>query len=165
MPKESKTAQLQIRVTPGEKQWIKKRAEAAGLGMSDWVLRTILPDVERAYQELVSELAASEKPGYVFAELLDLLEQFSPHEFELAVATPLDGALSPYWAAYLASTIEYAAALKGVSPPRWASSVPSLKEPVFGSSLQSVREYLLTHSPPPFAKRNIFVESSVGQRV
>ncbi len=165
MPKKAKTAQLQIRVTPNEKERIKKRAEAAGLGMSDWVLRTILPDVESAVQELVAELATSEKPGYVFAALLDLLEQFSPHEFELAVGTPPDVALTSYWAAYLAATIEYAAARKGVMPPRWTSKVPGLDEPVFGSSLQSVREYLLTHSPPPFAKRNIFVESSVGQRV
>ena len=57
MPKKAKTAQLQIRVTPNEKERIKKRAEAAGPGMSDWVLRTILPDVESAVQELVAELA------------------------------------------------------------------------------------------------------------
>jgi hypothetical protein len=36
---------------------------------------------------------------------------------------------------------------------------------VFCSSLQSLRMHLLTHSPPPFRRRNIFIDSSLGQRV
>jgi hypothetical protein len=36
---------------------------------------------------------------------------------------------------------------------------------VFGSELQSLRLYLLTHSPPPFRARNIFIDSSLGDRI
>jgi hypothetical protein len=40
-----------------------------------------------------------------------------------------------------------------------------LTEPVFGSELQSLRLYLLTHSPPPFRARNIFIDATLGDRV
>ena len=40
-----------------------------------------------------------------------------------------------------------------------------LAEPVFGSDLMSLRLYLLTHSPAPFRRRNIFIDASVGFRV
>jgi hypothetical protein len=36
---------------------------------------------------------------------------------------------------------------------------------VFGSDLQNLRLYLLTHSPPPFRRRNIFIDSTLGDRV
>jgi hypothetical protein len=43
--------------------------------------------------------------------------------------------------------------------------VVPLEEPAFGTALQSLRLHLLTHSPPPFRLRNIFIDSSLGQRV
>ena len=61
--------------------------------------------------------------------------------------------------------IEYAATLKGTFPPAWTKEVPALERPWFASSLTSLRLYLLTNSPPPFRRRNLFVDSSVGQRV
>jgi hypothetical protein len=36
---------------------------------------------------------------------------------------------------------------------------------VFGSDLQSLRLHLLTHSPPPFLARNIFVDATLGDRI
>jgi hypothetical protein len=36
---------------------------------------------------------------------------------------------------------------------------------VFGSTLVSLRLYLLTHSPPPFRRRNIFIDATVGSSV
>ncbi len=61
--------------------------------------------------------------------------------------------------------VEHTAAIKGVDPPRWLLTVEPLGAPWFASSLKSLRLYLLTHSPPAFRRRNLFVDSSVGQRV
>ena len=74
-------------------------------------------------------------------------------------------ALSPYWENYLAATIEHAAARKNVTPPAWTAKVRPLEEPVFGSTLRSLRLHLLINSPPAFCRRNIFIDSSVGGRV
>jgi hypothetical protein len=40
-----------------------------------------------------------------------------------------------------------------------------LADPFFGSELRSLRHYLLTHSPAPFRSRNIFIDSTVGDRI
>jgi hypothetical protein len=61
--------------------------------------------------------------------------------------------------------VEYACARHSVAVPEWTRSILPLAEPVFGSELQSLRLYLLTHSPPPFRARNIFIDSTLGDRV
>ena len=61
--------------------------------------------------------------------------------------------------------VEYACARRNISPPPWTQSIVPLSEPVFGSTLVSLRLHLLTHSPPPFRSRNIFIDSTVGARV
>ncbi len=61
--------------------------------------------------------------------------------------------------------VEYACAQRDVAPPAWTRAVAPLTEPVFGSALMSLRLYLLTHSPAPFRRRNIFIDASVGSRV
>ncbi len=61
--------------------------------------------------------------------------------------------------------IEYTANQKGTSPPAWVREIKPLSQPVFGTDLMSLRLYLLTHSPPPFRYRNIFIDSTVGKRV
>jgi hypothetical protein len=52
-----------------------------------------------------------------------------------------------------------------VAVPEWTRSIPLLVEPVFGSDLKSLRLHLLTNSPPPFRSRNIFIDSTLGDRV
>jgi len=51
------------------------------------------------------------------------------------------------------------------TPPAWTRAIAPLTDPMFGSALSSLRLYLLTHSPAPFRRRNIFIDSSVGSRV
>jgi uncharacterized protein (DUF1778 family) len=168
MPTTRKSLQLQIRVSPEQKAAIKSRAKKAEMSMSDWVMSTLLPGHRTTFQELVSELATSatsEKSSFVFAELLELLGGLSAHEFDQAVSEAPRVTLEPYWAGYVASTIEHTAALNNTRPPTWARDVPPLEEPSFGSTLLSVREYLLTRSPPAFSRRNIFIDASVGDRV
>jgi hypothetical protein len=163
--KQRKTEQLQIRVSPMQKRAIRNKAQRAGLSMSDWLLAQVLSPVQATFQGLVQELHSSEEPGFAFAELLELLGSLSASQFQLAVSEAPDAELSPYWASYLAATVEHAASLKHVEAPLWTNTVPPLAEPAFGSSLASLRLHLLTHSPPAFARRNIFIDSSVGDRV
>ena len=66
---------------------------------------------------------------------------------------------------YLAAMVEYAASIKNVPPPEWIMTIPSLEKPVFGTELLSLRLHLLTHSPVPFRNRNIFIDSSLGDRI
>jgi hypothetical protein len=61
--------------------------------------------------------------------------------------------------------VEYACAKRSVAPPAWTRTVTPLPDPVFATALQSLRLHLLTHSPPPFRARNIFIDASVGERV
>jgi len=46
--------------------------------------------------------------------------------------------------------------------PGWTRAIAPLSEPMFGSELQSLRLYLLAHSPPPFRVRNIFIDSTLA---
>ena len=85
-------------------------------------------------------------------------------DFERTVRHVPEISLPPFEANYLAAMIEYAAMSKRAVPPDWTRTVPALERPWFASSLKSLRLHLLTNSPPPFRRRNLFVDSSVGQR-
>jgi hypothetical protein len=85
-------------------------------------------------------------------------------ELQEAVASP-PPALTPYLANYIAAMVEYACAKAGIDSPAWTRTVAPLTGPVFGSTLMGLRLYLLAHSPPPFRRRNIFIDASVGSRV
>ncbi len=162
----SKNQQLQIRISAEDKARIQERAAGAGMDVSNWVLNQVLPPVEREFQALCRQLVTrSHARSYIFAELHDLMGKLTGMDFERAVRHGPEISLPSFEVNYLAAMIEYAATLKGVVPPRWIRAVPPLERPWFASSLKSLRLYLLTNSPPPFRRRNLFVDSSVGQRV
>lgn len=168
MPNSAKTGQLQIRVTPAEKAAIRGAARRAGLGISAYVLARVLPPSARRFQELTRDLAASQAESrnarFALAELNSWLAGLGAGELREAVSSPPAG-LTPYLANYVAAMVESACARSGVGPPSWVRATPPLAEPVFGSALMSLRLYLLTHSPAPFRRRNIFIDASVGSRV
>ena len=162
----AKTGQLQIRVSVGDKARIRRRARRAGLNVSEWVLRRLLPQVEEEFQKLCGELAARpEARSYGLAHLHDFLARLDARDFSLAVRESPAAPLQEFEANYVAAMIEHAAHLKEVRPPDWAGDVPPLGEPWFGAPEQGLRLYLLTNSPPPFRRRNLFVDGSVGDRV
>ncbi len=165
MNRKNKSSQLQIRVSPKEKAAIARYAHKANMGISEWVLNKALPSQQQAFGDLLGQLKSAPDPKYVLAEIHDLLNVAAGDEFDLMTANPPSVSLSPYLANYVAAMVEYAAAQKERKAPSWTSEVPSLEHPVFGSDLESLRLYLLTHSPPPFRRRNIFVDSTIGQRV
>ncbi len=165
MKKNLKSAQLQIRVSESQKAALKRQAKRAGMSMSDWILSRVLPPLSETFQALLKSLSTAEKPGYVLAELNDLLTQISASEFKLAVSEFPQVNLDPYWRNYVTAMIEQAAVSKRTEPPSWTANVQPLEKPVFGSSLKSLRLHLLTHSPVAFRSRNIFIDASIGDRV
>jgi len=159
-----KTAQLQIRVSEAQKEALRREAGRAGVSMSDWVLCRVFPPARETFQAVLREIGAAREPGFALAELNELLTGLSSQELALAVSEPPRIELEPYRLAYVAAMVEQAATTKGGEAPAWTNDVPALAEPVFGSSLESLRLHLLTHSPPPFRRRNIFIDSSIGDR-
>jgi len=160
-----KTAQLQIRVSPAEKAAIQRAARHAGADMSSWILEQLLPGAGRNFQRLVAECAGTGEARHGLAELNSFLGSLDASELQDAVAMPPETRLPAQTAAYVASMVEYACGRHAVTPPAWAAAVPALAEPLFGSALASLRLYLLAHSPPPFRRRNIFIDASIGARV
>ena len=161
----AKTGQLQIRISVEDKARIQRRAERASMNVSEWVLQRLLPPAESEFQELCGELAARpEARRYSLAHMHDLFARLGSRDFSLAVREPPAVRLLALEANYVAAMIEYAAHDKEVRPPDWATAVPPLAEPWFGAPEQSLRLYLLTNSPPPFRRRNLFIDSSVGDR-
>jgi uncharacterized protein (DUF1778 family) len=160
-----KTAQLQIRVSAADKAAIQRAAKRAGMDMSSYVLSRVLSVAAARFQECIAACARQDSPDFALAELNSLLSALTPGEMRDAVAAPPAVALPPLLANYIAAMVEYGCARSMVPPPSWTRAILPLAEPVFGTTLESLRLHLLTHSPPPFRHRNIFVDSSLGRRV
>jgi hypothetical protein len=161
----TKSAQLQIRVSPAEKAAIERAARRAGLDMSAYVLARVLPQLRSRFGELTDACREPASERFALAELSSWLGPLGSAELREAVMSPPASGLTPYLENYVAAMVEHACARSAIEPPSWTRSIAPLPEPVFGSTLMSLRLHLLTHSPPPFRKRNIFIDSSVGARV
>jgi hypothetical protein len=161
----TKTAQLQIRVSAEEKLAMQRAARRAGLGLSAYVLGRVLPAVESRYQQIVEQLRDPESTRYTLAELNGLLGSLSAAELRQAVASPLSISLPLELSNYVAAMVEMACAHQEIEAPAWLRSIAPLAAPVFGTQLMSLRLYLLAHSPPPFRRRNIFIDTSIGGQV
>lgn len=165
MNRPSKLSQLQLRVSKAEKSAIRHAARRAGMDMSAYVLSRVLPPPAAAFQEAVTALTGPGETSFALAEINSLLSGLTAAELGQAVAAGPEAALSPFLANYVAAMTETACKMHGVPLPAWTRRTEPLPEPVFGSGLPSLRLYLLTHSPAPFRRRNIFIDSSLGEQV
>jgi len=165
MPVSSKSSQLQIRVSQEEKLAIRKAAQRAGMDMSEYVLSRVLSQPARQFQEGITALTGPAAPAFALAEIHSLLSTLTPTALREAIAAAPEVRLTPFLANYLAALVEAACEKRGILLPAWIHRIPPLEEPYFGSSLQSLRLYLLTHSPAPFRRRNLFVDTTLGDRV
>ena len=161
----SKTAQLQIRVTPGEKARLKRLAAAAGQDVSGFVLSRLFRPGSDRFGEMLQHLVRGADQRYVLAELHDFLAGLAPMEFPEAVARPLPAGLSPFLRNYVAAMVEHAAMRNGVAAPSWVRDVAPLEDPAFGAPLKRLRMHLLRSAPVAFKRRNVFVDATVGARV
>lgn len=161
----SRSAQLQIRVTPAEKAEIARAARRAGIGMSEYVLGMALPDRSSQWRDWLRQLARSGGAKIVLAGLSAWLAGLGARELPGAIDAPPPRELSDFHANYLAAMAELACAAHGVAPPTWTREVAPLARPAFASELASLRLHLLAHSPAPFRRRNLFVDTAVGGQV
>lgn len=160
-----KTEQLQIRMTPGEKTTLKSLARAAGQTLSRYVLARVLPPSRLRFGELLAALAEGEGVRFALAELNELLSGLDGDQLRAATEGADLQALSPYLQNYVAAMVELAAHRAEVPPPAWVREVEPLDRPHFAVPLKSLRPHLLRHAPVPFKRRNLFVDSSLGDLV
>ena len=161
----TKTAQLQIRVSPAQKAAIGRAARASGLDMSSYVLGQLLPPAAEYFASLVRAATDDDAGRFVLAEMNSFLAGLAAGELAAAVASATPDSLSPSRANYVAAMVEYACGRAGIPPPAWTRAIPPLTRPEFGSSLGNLRLHLLRSAPPPFRRRNLFIDASVGDRV
>jgi hypothetical protein len=133
--------------------------------MSTYVLKCVLSVAAREFQEALRELSGPAAPSFALADINSLLSKFTAAELRDAVAATPEVELSPFLVNYVSAMVETACAKRGIPVPAWTRAVPPLDEPAFGSTLGSLRLHLLMHSPAPFRRRNIFIDSSLGDRV
>ena len=168
---QTKTQHLQIRVSAREKAALKRLAERAGLDLSGYVLGRALPSQQLRLEEILGTLAdaTDERDVYerrfALAELNDFLTALAPGEFSDAMADADLRAFDPLTANYAAALVEQAADRNQVAPPSWVETIPVLNEPYFAGRMKSLRPHLLREAPVPFKRRNIFVDSALGDRV
>ena len=165
MHRPAKLSQLQLRVSAAEKSAIRRAARRAGMDMSAYVLSRVLPAPAAAFQEAVMVLSGAAEPSFALAEINSLLSGLTAAELREAVAAAPQATLSPFLANYVAAMIETVCNTRGLPVPAWTRSIEALPAPVFGSALPSLRLHLLSHSPAPFRRRSIFIDSSVGEQV
>jgi hypothetical protein len=160
-----KSEQIQIRVTPHQKAALKRRAEHAGQDVSSYVLSRTLPPGRTRFEEIIRALRTEPSHRFALAELNDFLSTLAPAEFPEAVSRADLDNLSAFLQSYVAAMVEVAATNKGIMPPAWAADVPGLDEPYFATPMRGLRLHLLRSAPVPFKRRNLFVDSTVGDRV
>lgn len=161
----TKSQQLQVRVTPAEKADLKRLARRAGLDVSSYVLSRVLPPARTRFRKVARALRDGDDHRFALAELNDLLSSLAPTQFADAVAdVDLEG-VSPLLQNYVAAMVEQSSYQKGEAPPPWVGDVEPLTEPYFAVSFRRLRPHLLRAAPVAFKRRNIFVDSTVGDRV
>lgn len=163
----NKTSQIQLRVTPEQKALIKKKAQQANKDLSSWIIETILPTKAHIFLDLVKNLAKANEnqESFCLAMISDFLLSLETYDLNRATDVPLPHSLTPLRANYLAAMVEHTAITKGATPPSWTNNIKPLSDPWFGTDLRSVRLYLLAASPLAFKRRNIFIDSTVGNRI
>jgi len=114
------------------------------------------------FVQLTGAVRAAARIAYPLAELNDLLTGASAEDI---AALPQPSIDDPYRLNYVTAMVELAAHRAGIAPPLWTAGVEPLRAPVFIESSIALRAHLLTASPPPFRRRNIFIDSSLGDRV
>ena len=161
----AKTCQMQIRVSARQKAAIRTAAKRAGMDMSAYVLSRVLSVSAAEFRKCIEACRGAAAPAFALAELNSLLSCLTASELTDAIAAPPTVTLTPFMANYVAAMIESACEKRGIPVPGWTRAIVPLLEPAFGSALQSLRLHLLTHSPPPFRRRNIFIDSSPDKQV
>ena len=134
------------------------------MNMSAYVLSRVLSGNAAKFHD-IAVTCMGPTSRFALAELNSFLSGLTAGDLRDAVAELPPLALTSYILNYITAMVEQACVRRGVAIPAWARTIAPLGEPVFASALKSLRLHLLTHSPPAFRCRNIFIDSSVGDRI
>jgi hypothetical protein len=134
------------------------------MDMSSFVLSRVLSVPATRFQDTVAACAGPAS-RFALAELNTQLATLTAGELRDAIAAPPAVSLAPLLANTVAAMVELACARNAISLPAWLRAIDPLPEPVFGSSLQSLRLHLLKSSPAPFRRRNLFIDATLGDQV
>lgn len=156
---------LQIRVTPKEKARLRELARRAGLDLSSYVMLRSLPPAQARLDDILVEFGSGARTSFVLAEVSDLLGELGGSELSELAEPEGFSRLDEFHRCYVAAMLEQACSLKGVRAPAWVKEVDALEQPWFATDLRSLRPHLLMSSPVAFKRRNLFVDSSIGDRV
>ncbi len=161
----AKSSQLQIRVSPKQKDALKRRAAEAGMSLSEYVLASALPSMDLEFNRLAGSLRGSVNLSKTLSDLALHLEQLPADDFYDAVSTPELDESSALLRNYVAATVEQEARGRGIEPPIWTSAVAPLDEPHFGWDLPGLRPHLMRVTPTAFKRRNVFVATAGDGRL
>jgi hypothetical protein len=166
MGNSSKSEQLQIRVSPAQKAAIARLARHSGQGMSSYILSRVLPERAGEFAQLVADSKPGERGRYALAALNAFLASLTEAEFADAVGhRPEPWPRDTVIANRIAAMVETASVRRRVALPSWLQGIEPLEKPVFDSDLPGLRLHLLSRSPAAFRRRNLFVDSTVGDQV
>ena len=133
-----------------------------GLRIMETKAQPVTNTVATTFAGLAREVAATSRLSYPLAALNDLLTAAEAEEIATLPPPPIG---DPYRLNYVTAMVEVAAHRAGIIPPAWTADVEPLSAPAFIDPSIRLRAHLLTASPPPFRRRNIFIDSSLGDRV
>lgn len=161
-----KTTWLQIRLSPDQKEALKAKAEAAGEGLSEFVLNRVLAPSSSQFSDLIDWMLRAPDSHVPYAEFVDYLQTLpAARGRELAQKPARFAELTPLQQNEVCAWVEHRAALWGVQPPAWVMTVPGLAIPHFAGGLVSLRPYLLVVTPVVYRRRNLFTERGLGWRL
>jgi uncharacterized protein (DUF1778 family) len=163
-----KTTQVQIRLSFEQKESIRLAAERAGLDMSQWILSKIFSQPKARLLDILTQLKSvqhNKERSYVLNDFNAFLSSLDAQSLHDACGEDHKIKLDDLMANYVAAMIERAYFVKNLPSPKWLAEFDGVAEPFFASSIQAVRMHLLISSPPSFRRRNLFVDSSIGDLV
>lgn len=161
---DTKTSQLQIRVSPAEKAILKRLAAAEGISVSAFVLDRVLP---AHGGEVAERIAALQGGSDLQTRLSDLelhLLSMSDEEFPQAVVGVDVGDMRPLEKNCAAAAVEREAWRRGLAAPEWTTDVRPLEHPWFAWRIRALRPHLMRIAPPAYKLRNVYLPSHEDTR-
>lgn len=159
-PLSPKTSQLQIRVSPDQKDTLKSLADARGLSVSAYVLSKALPSEKLDFERRVAALEAAGNRVATLSALSTYLAGLSEEQLHEAVAGSRPARLSELLQNYVAAAVEREAVRRRLEPPDWTARVDPLPRPHFSQDLRSLRPHLMRVTPPAYKRRRVFLAAA-----